>query len=104
MDAKETAVYFIAGDDYFVYESGERKHINKIYRLKEKYPDDVTILDENRGRYVRARMPVSVFRFAVNAKHKGAKRTDEQIKQAAKNLEAYKEQQRAKRVEANTGI
>lgn len=42
-DIKETCVDYLDVDDHAVFSSAERKWINKILKLKESHPDEVTI-------------------------------------------------------------
>ena len=54
-DFKETCIEYIDVDKYATFCSSERKWINKIYKLKEKYPDEVHIEvseEENDGMIV----------------------------------------------------
>jgi hypothetical protein len=51
-DLKETVFECVDVDDQATFCSGERKWINKILRLKEKFPDEVEIVcdpDDNDG-------------------------------------------------------
>jgi hypothetical protein len=67
-DLKETATYYVVGDGFITLESGEQKWINKIKRMKEKYPDEVTITAENDGKHVMARFPYPLYGFSFNRK------------------------------------
>lgn len=52
---KETAFDYLDVSDHATFSSSERKWINKIYKLKEKYPNEVTIEcapDDNYGMLV----------------------------------------------------
>ena len=60
-DFKETAVGYLDVDNYASFDSSERKWINKILTLKEKYPDEVKIIkmpDDNCGS-IAAHIPKS---------------------------------------------
>lgn len=51
-DIKETCVDYLDVDNHAVFSSAERKWINKILKLKESHPDEVTIRhypDKNDG-------------------------------------------------------
>lgn len=51
-DFKETCVGYIDVDKHATFCSAEKKWINKINKLKERYPDDVEIIatpDDNDG-------------------------------------------------------
>lgn len=60
-DFKETCVEYLDIDKYATFCSSERKWINKIYKLKEKYPNEVHIEvseEENDGMII-AHIPKS---------------------------------------------
>ena len=44
-DFKETCMEYLDVDSYATFCSSERKWINKIYKLHEKYPDEVAIIE-----------------------------------------------------------
>lgn len=58
-DFKETTINYINTDDYLTFCSSEKKWINKIDKLHEKYPEDVKIIydaESNHG-MVYAQLP-----------------------------------------------
>ena len=60
-DFKETCIEYIDVDKYATFCSSERKWINKIYKLKDKYPNEVNIEvseDDNDGMII-ANIPKS---------------------------------------------
>jgi hypothetical protein len=60
-DFKETCIEYLDIDKHATFCSSERKRINKIYKLKEKYPNEVHIEvseEENDGMII-AHIPKS---------------------------------------------
>lgn len=69
--------------------SDERKHINKIRKLKEKYPDDVRIIrepEQNDG-CIYAEIPVSWFSIRPPVKRV---LTDEQRQEMSERMKSIK--------------
>lgn len=60
-DFKETCIEYLDVDKYATFCSSERKWINKIYKLKEKYPNEVHIevYDEDNDGMIIAHVPKS---------------------------------------------
>lgn len=58
---KETAVGYLDVDNDASFDSNERKWINKILRLKDKYPDEVEIINTPEDNYgsITAHIPKS---------------------------------------------
>lgn len=69
-DFKETCIEYIDVDKHATFCSSERKWINKIYKLKAQYPDDVVIEvseEENDGMII-AHIPKSWMKVSPPAK------------------------------------
>lgn len=60
-DVKETCIEYIDEEKHATFCSSERKWINKIYKLKEKYPNDVHIevSEEDNDGMIVAHIPKS---------------------------------------------
>ena len=58
-DIRETSIGHIAGEEIASFCSSEKKWINLIYRLKDKYPDEVRISYVNSDGSVVAEIPAS---------------------------------------------
>ena len=60
-DFKETCIEYIDVDKYATFCSSERKWINKIYKLKDKYPNEVHIevSEEDNDGMIIAHIPKS---------------------------------------------
>lgn len=63
IDLKETAVNYVAGDDFITIYTAERKWINKINALKEKCPSEVNIQAVNDDESIVAHVPIKWFKF-----------------------------------------
>ncbi len=89
MDEKETCITRIENDDYISVYTSERKFINKIYKLKEQYPDDVTIIHVNPDGSVCVHFPYNWMTFPKPK----AKRnyTDEQREAMAERMRRARE-------------
>lgn len=59
----ETSIERIQGTNYCTVFTAERKFINTLNRLKEKYPDEVQIVTINEDGSMVAHVPYSWFRF-----------------------------------------
>lgn len=89
-DFKETCIDYLDVDKYATFCSSERKWINKIYKLKEKYPNEVTIEvseQDNEGMIV-ASIPKSWMKVSPPVKRI---LTDEQKVAAAERLKRARE-------------
>lgn len=89
-DIKETCVDYLDVDNHAVFSSAERKRINKILKLKETHPDEVTIRhypDKNDG-IIIADIPKSWLKISPPAKRKI---TDEQREIMTKRLAEARE-------------
>ena len=69
-DFKETCIEYIDADKHATFCSSERKWINKIYKLKEKYPNDVFIemSEEDNDGMIVAHVPKSWMKLSPPAK------------------------------------
>ena len=86
-DPKETSFDYLGADTHATFCSSETKYINKILKLKESYPDDVTIQaypEKNHGMIV-ALIPKSWLKVAPPRKRE---MTEEQRAAAAERLSA----------------
>ena len=54
---RETVYGHFAGEDTFAVDAAEQWSINMVRWLKEKYPDEVEIVVENKDGTLNARMP-----------------------------------------------
>ena len=62
-EPKETGFDHLSENTYGTISSSERKWINKIHKLKEKYPDEVEIRHINYDGSIVARIPHSWFKI-----------------------------------------
>lgn len=86
-DFKETCMEYLDIDKHATFCSSERKWINKIYKLKEKYPDEVHIEvseEENDGMII-AQVPKTWMKLSPPAKRNF---TDEQRAAMAERMRA----------------
>jgi hypothetical protein len=86
-DFKETCIECLDIDKYATFCSSERKWINKIYKLKEKYPDDVHIIvsEEDNDGMIVASVPKSWMKVSPPKK---VNFTDEQRAAMAERMKA----------------
>jgi hypothetical protein len=86
-DFKETCIEYIDADKKATFCSSERKWINKIYKLKEKYPNDVHIevSEEDNDGMIIAHIPKSWMKVSPPAKRNF---TDEQKAAMAERMRA----------------
>lgn len=85
----ETAINRLQGEDYCSIFTAERKFINRLKKLAQDYPNDVTIQYINDDGSIGARVPYDWFRF-VKPK---AKRTytPEQLEAMKKRMKKARE-------------
>ena len=86
-DFKETCIEYLDIDKHATFCSSERKWINKIYKLKEKYPNEVHIEvseEENDGMII-ASIPKSWMKVSPPKK---VNYTDEQRAAMAERMRA----------------
>lgn len=86
--AKETIYEHISGADYFTVTAAERWSVGMIKRLKEKSPDSVEIVAENKDGSIVARFPQEWMRISPKRKRE---LTDEQRKELADRLKNARE-------------
>lgn len=63
---KETCLNHIAPDDYILFSSSEKKWINRIIKLQDKFPQSVEIIhtpEDNHG-VLYAKLPESWFKIS----------------------------------------
>ena len=83
-EIRETCVEHISGEDHITFSSNERKWINHIKRLKERYPNEVSIKRINPDGSLVAHLPVAWFQIKPKKK---VHFSEEQIMAATARLE-----------------
>lgn len=83
-ELRETTLDHVSGEDHATVYSGERKWINQLLRLKEKYPDEVDIRHVNDDGSLIAHIPASWFKIKPKKK---VELTAEQIEASKARLE-----------------
>ena len=83
-DIRETGINHIAGEEHVTFFSSERKWINHIKRLKDKFPDEIDIKRENPDGSLVVHIPASWFQIKPRKK---IQFTEEQIMAATARLE-----------------
>lgn len=83
-ELRETTLDHVSGEDYATVYSGERKWINLLLRLKEKYPNKVDIRHVNDDGSLIAHIPASWFKTKPKKK---VELTAEQIEASKARLE-----------------
>ena len=91
-DVRETAVNYCAGDKTITLFTAENKYINKINKLKEKYPDDVNIKVQNEDGSIVVNLPIKWFKFPSPPK----KVSEETAQKAAERFRNYHANKNAK--------
>lgn len=88
-DFKETCIEYLDIDKYATFCSSERKWINKIYKLKEKYPNEVHIevSDEDNDGMIIAHVPKSWMKVSPPKK---VNLTEEQKAERAERMRSYR--------------
>jgi len=86
---EETAYEILSGDTYFTVTAASRWSKNMCRRLKERFPDDVTIVVENEDGSLFVRFPSSWFP-KIRPPRKTKPMTEEQRKVIADRLAAGK--------------
>lgn len=84
----ETAIERVAGDDYCLVYTGERKFINQLNELAKSYPE-VDIRHINEDGSIVAHVPFSWFRFIKPPTKRNY--TDEQRKDMGKRMKKARE-------------
>lgn len=79
-DARETTWNYVAGEDCGTLYTAQHKWINKVKRLKERYPSEVDIRAENDDGSIVVHLPKRWFKIAPPAK----KVLSEEQREAAK--------------------
>ena len=83
-DTKETTWNHIAKDKYVSFSSSERKFINLIYDLQEKFPDEVEITHKNSDGSICAKFSYDWIRIRPK---KNREMSEEQIAALTERLE-----------------
>lgn len=88
-DFKETCIEYLDVDKYATFCSSERKWINKIYKLKEKYPNEVRIeaSEEDNDDMIIASIPKSWMKVSPPKK---MNLTEEQKAERAERMRSLK--------------
>lgn len=60
---RENAIEFITGDKTATVSLSSKKHVNRILRLVDKYPNEVEILAQNADGTLCAKVPVKWIKF-----------------------------------------
>lgn len=87
-ELKETCIERIAGDSYCTVYTSERKNMNKLVSLLNKYPNEVKLIS-NDGESVMVHVPADWMQFVRPPKKMNL--TEEQRKAAAERLKKSKE-------------
>ena len=82
--SKEFYLEFFFDRDYMGISTNIGKYVNKLTKLKEKYPDDVDIII-NPENWIYAKLPVSWFKFPSPKRRV----TEEQRQAASERLSQY---------------
>ena len=91
-DVKETCIEYVDIDKYATFCSSERKWINKIYKLKDKYPNEVHIevSEEDNDGMIIAHVPKSWMKVSppkkVNYTEEQKAALAERMRTARKNV------------------
>ena len=64
MEIRETYIGYCVGDNKCSIFSSEKKWVNKVLKLKEKYPNDITIEFLNADGSVLAYAPIKWMKFS----------------------------------------
>ena len=81
---KEFYLEFFSDRDYMGISTNVGKYVNKLSKLKEKYPDDVNIV-ENPENWIYAKIPITWFKFPSPKR----RITEEQRQAASERLSQY---------------
>lgn len=83
-ELRETALDHVSGEDHATVYSSERKWINQLLRLKEKFPNEVDIRHVNEDGSMVVHIPASWFKIKPKKK---VEMTAEQIEASKARLE-----------------
>lgn len=86
--AKETIYEHIGGNEFFTVTAAERWSVGMIKRLKEKSPDSVEIVSENKDGSIVAKFPQEWMRIVPK---RTRELTDEQREELAERLKNARE-------------
>ena len=90
MDSQENMIEFIVGQRTATVTFTNRKHINRIKKLYEKFNSDFTYFVENKDGSVCAKLPLKWIRISPGSKNTHIM-TDEQKEAARIRLKKYHE-------------
>lgn len=90
-DPKETAIGFVQGDSVVSVYTMQQKYIERIKRLKQQYPNDVTIVSQDEYG-INVTVPAKWFKFV--APPRKCNLTEEQIAKRAENMKKAREKKK----------
>ncbi len=93
MNYRETIYEHEAGADYFWVTASERWSVNMVRRLKEKYPDEVEITNENLDGSLMARFPACWMRIRPKRKITLSEERKAELRERLAGRQASKEQE-----------
>ena len=64
-DVPENVIEWLTGQDRIALTLSQKRFINKVQKLKQKYPDQVDIIAENDDGSIYATMPLSALRLTI---------------------------------------
>lgn len=91
---RENAVEFITGDKTATVSLSSKKHVNRILRLADKYPNEVEILAQNADGSLCAKVPVKWIKFNPPVNREV---TEEQRQAARERLQRYRSLKKEKK-------
>lgn len=96
---RETSIERIQGDDYCIVYTGERKFVNQLIELQEKYPNEIQLKDYEDG-FIGAKVPYDWFRFIKPPTKR--KYTEEQRKTMSERMKKVREKKDENQQMANS--
>ena len=84
-DFRENAIEWYNGQDTITITLSQKKYINKIKQLANKYPNEVKIIAENENGSICAHIPLRYLKI-----QRPRELTEEERIEAAKRLEKYR--------------
>jgi hypothetical protein len=81
----ENVIEWLTGDGTVTLSLSQRKYINKIYKLKEKNPDEVRIVTENKDGSIVVKLPLKYIKISGPRQM-----TEEQRNQARERFKKYR--------------
>lgn len=87
IDNENSIEWFTGADNVTVYLT-QRRHINKVRRLAQQFPDEVQVTDVNQDGSIVAHVPLRYIHITRPAQRQ---MSEEQRKASAERLKAYRE-------------